>query len=257
MILITGYKGFIGQNMMKAFNNVRGYEWGEGYVDLTDVTHVIHLGAISSTACEDEMQLRLQNIDFSIGLLNRCAIREIPFQFASSASVYGPHATTFSESDPVAPANLYAKSKYAVESYIAHKEWPMPVQVFRYFNVYGPHEEHKDQPSPYTKFSIQAKTKGYIELFEGSENYKRDFVSVDVVIDIHKKLLDKSAKGVYNIGTGIAKSFRDVAEEVAAQYAVPIIEIPFPQHLSSSYQRYTKADMTKLNSTLRHYYGYT
>lgn len=250
MILITGYKGFIGRNMIEAFSDARGYEWGDGYVDLSDVSHVIHLGAISSTACEDEAALKLQNVDFTIGLLNRCAIREIPFQFASSAAVYGTHATTFCETDIVAPANAYARSKYAVESYIAHKDWPMPVQVFRYFNVYGPYEEHKDQPSPYTKFSLQAKHKGYIEVFEGSEDYMRDFVPVEQVVATHKKMLDKSAKGVYNIGSGIAKSFRAVADEVAAHFGVPVVEIPFPEHLRNTYQRYTKADMRKTNSVL-------
>ena len=76
------------------------------------------------------------------------------------------------------------------------------VQGFRYFNVYGPNENHKgNQASPIHKFTEQAKT-GKIKLFENSENYKRDFVCVSDICEVHEKMLDINEKGVYNIGTG-------------------------------------------------------
>jgi nucleoside-diphosphate-sugar epimerase len=149
-ILITGHRGFIGQNMMAALPDAVGYEWGDGPLSLEGIDRVVHLGAISSTACNDLYRLQTQNVDFTLDLLARCAAREIPLQFASSASVYGPKAKTFREADPVAPSNLYAQTKHAIEEYILSRDWPMPVQAFRYFNVYGPHEDHKDQPSPYS-----------------------------------------------------------------------------------------------------------
>jgi nucleoside-diphosphate-sugar epimerase len=107
-ILITGHKGFIGQNMMAALPGAVGHEWGDGHWSLDGIDRVIHLGAISSTACTDDKKLREQNIDSSIDLLYMCASRKIPFQFASSAGVYGPNNTTFRETDRPDPRTLYA-----------------------------------------------------------------------------------------------------------------------------------------------------
>ena len=120
-VLITGHKGFIGQNMMAALPGAVGYEWGDGSVPLRGIERVLHLGAISSTACGDLEKLRVQNIKFSIDLLYACAAREIPFQFASSASVYGPNNATFRETDKPDPRTPYAQSKAFVEQVILSK----------------------------------------------------------------------------------------------------------------------------------------
>lgn len=246
--LITGHKGFIGQNMMAALPGSVGYEWGDGSVPLDGITRVVHLGAISSTACSDWAQLQKQNVDFSIDLLNACASRRIPFQFASSASVYGCHATTFSEEDTPDPQTLYARSKWMVEEYILSRDWPMPVQAFRYFNVYGPHEDHKDQPSPHTRFRRQAEELGRIEVFEGSDEIYRDFVPVERVIEIHNRFFDMNLSGVYNLGTGKAMSFMDVARTVALDTNAEIVTVPMPNIVG--YQRYTQADMKKTHNKL-------
>ena len=245
-ILITGHKGFIGQNMMEAMPGSVGYEWGDGPVSLEGIHHVIHLGAISSTACRDWDKLKRQNVDFSIELLNACDERNISFQFASSASVYGPEAKTFKETDTPNPSNDYAKSKYLVEQYINSKSWRIPIQVFRYFNVFGKYEEHKDQPSPHTKFRLQKERLGRIEIFEGSENFKRDFIPVERIVEVHKKMLDIRGVDTYNLGTGKAVSFKSIAEEIAE--GAPVVEVPFPN--ISSYQTFTQADTTKLDRTL-------
>jgi ADP-L-glycero-D-manno-heptose 6-epimerase len=246
--LITGHKGFIGQNMMAALPGAAGYEWGDGPVSLEGIDRVIHLGAISSTACKDLDRLREQNINFSVDLLNACAARKIPFQFASSAGVYGPGNTTFRETDTPDPQTPYAKSKLAVEHIIRARRWPMPVQVFRYFNVYGPHEEHKDQPSPHSRFRLQAAATGQIEVFEGSEAILRDFVPVERVVEVHKCFFDLDVSDVYNLGTGKAQSFMDVARSVALETNAEIVTVPMPE--ISGYQKYTRADMTKTNALL-------
>jgi ADP-L-glycero-D-manno-heptose 6-epimerase len=246
--LITGHKGFIGQNMMAAPPGSVGYEWGDGPVSLNGIKRVIHLGAISSTACTDWDKLQEQNVDFSIALLDACAARKIPFQFASSASVYGPNNRTFREDDTPDPVTPYARSKHMVEQYIAMRDWPMPVQVFRYFNVYGPHEHHKDQPSPFSRFRLQAAATGWIEVFEGSEEIYRDFVPVERVVEVHKRFFDLDVSGVYNLGTGKAQSFMDVARTVALETNAEIVTVPMPE--ISGYQRYTQADMTKTNALL-------
>ena len=97
---------------------------------------------------------------------------------------------------------------------------------------------------------MQAINNGVIKLFKGSENYFRDFVPVETIIDTHIKFLDVKESGIWNIGTGKVKSFQEVAEEIAFLYNVGIVYIDMPDNLKSSYQEYTKADLTKLNRTL-------
>lgn len=249
-ILITGYKGFIGQNMVKAFadHELSVCEWGDEY-SLYGIDRVIHLGAISDTRCNDWVALRKQNVSFTINLMERCQFYKVPLQIASSASVYGPNNTTFRETDPVNPANLYAESKALIEQYFHTMKPVSPIQIFRYFNVYGPHEDHKgDQASPFHKFREQAKT-GTIKIFEGSENFRRDFIHVDEVIKVHRKLLIFLGSGIWNVGTGKTMSFADVARLAAEEFSAKIETIPMP--ILNGYQKYTCADMTKLDAVLK------
>ena len=246
MILITGHRGFIGKNMMAAFPSARGYEWGDGKVDLTGISRVIHLGAITDTQCEDWKLLAERNVNFTKNLLHECASCRIPIQIASTAAVYGD-GKIFRE-EMANPLNDYAISKRIIELYAIDRDWPMPVQLFRYFNVYGPHEEEKIQASPFTRFRRQAAAIGMIEVFEGSEDIKRDFVPVDRVIEIHRRFFDLDVSGVYNLGTGVAMSFMDVARTVARETGAEIVEVPMPK--LKGYQRFTQADMTKTNALL-------
>jgi ADP-L-glycero-D-manno-heptose 6-epimerase len=246
-ILVTGYKGFIGQNLVPHLeligHNVTGFEWGDVYPDIKQYDQVIHLGAISSTTELNVEKVIAQNYRFSCNLLDLCISYKIPFQYSSSASVYGLNQQ-FKETSPVDPRTPYAWSKYMFELYAEGKE----VQGFRYFNVYGPHEGHKgSQASPYHQFTEQALNKRVINVFENSENFLRDFVPVKTVIDAHVRFMELKVSGIWNVGTGKAKSFLDVAGEVAEKYNASIEYIPFPEHLKHSYQRYTCADMTDFN----------
>jgi ADP-L-glycero-D-manno-heptose 6-epimerase len=249
-ILVTGYKGFIGQNMIEALtpnHDLVLYEWGDGKVNLDNVDRVIHLGAISSTTCTDVKALKLQNYDFSVKLVLDCITRKIPIQLASSASVYGITNTSFLETDKLAPCNLYAKSKAAIEEFCNRVYGSGVVQVFRYFNVHGPHEEHKgEQASPYYKFSKQLKETGKIKLFKGSDKFYRDFVPVETIIKTHIKFFKIKESGVWNIGTGKPKSFLDVAVEIGGD----IEWVDMPDVLKGSYQTYTCANLNKLKTTL-------
>ena len=248
-ILITGHRGFIGQNMMKAFgSDAVGHEWGDGEPNLDGIERVIHLGAISSTACRDWDALLQQNVISSVRLITACEERGIPIQIASSAAVYGPDNTTFVETDKPQPLNPYALSKFIVEKYVERHNWSIPVQLFRYFNVYGTHEDHKDQPSPHSLFRRQAAADGVIRVFEGSEGVFRDFVPVERLIEVHKRFFDLDVCGVYNLGTGNVQSFMDVATSVAIETNAEIVTVPMPE--ISGYQRYTRADMTKTNAML-------
>lgn len=258
-ILVTGYKGFIGQNMCNALDynnidytvfdikdaairpkdlNINAYDW------------VIHLGAISSTTETDIHKIMDLNVSWSIELFEECKRYNTNLQWSSSASVYGKRSKQegkFKERDTCNPKNYYAMSKYLIEKYIEKSTYTNIVQGFRYFNVYGDYEGHKgSQASPVHQFTKQAKETGIIKIFEGSDNYFRDFVQVDTITDTHIKMLSVKKSGIYNIGSGTAKSFLSVAQEIANKYGAKIEEISFPKHLENHYQSYTCSDNTKI-----------
>lgn len=254
-ILITGYKGFIGQNMVNALkkkHKLTLFEWGEPLPDLKNYDWCIHLGACSSTTETDVDKVLSQNYDFTRYLLNICNDNGVNFQFASSASVYGL-GTEFKETSKPSPQSPYAYSKYLVERYVQgfSDKWGITVQIFRYFNVYGPFEDHKgDQASPYHKFEKQAKETGIIKLFENSDRYLRDFVPVDRVVEVHEKMMEKNISGLWNLGTGRATSFSSVARMIADKYNARVELIPMPPEVKKQYQEYTCADLTKLRGIL-------
>ena len=216
-------------------------------ISIMEQDWVIHCGAISSTAERDVEKIMRQNVDFTRQLYDACRVYGVNFQFSSSASLYGL-GTNFKEDAPVDPRTPYAWSKYLSERYINNYPGGGTVQIFRYFNVYGPEgEEHKgSQASPFYRFKKQAEEFGTIKVFEGSENYHRDFIHVDDVVHYHLKfLLKDNIGGTYNIGTGSTLSFLDVAQHIAKKNYCDIKYIPMSDELKASYQKYTCADMTK------------
>jgi ADP-L-glycero-D-manno-heptose 6-epimerase len=126
-------------------------------------------------------------------------------------------------------------------------------QIFRYFNVYGPEgEEHKgDQASPFYKFTKQARGGiGKIQVFDGSNNYHRDFIHVSQIVNMHLRFLEVKESGTWNFGTGSTRTFLDVATEIGKKYPSQISFVSMPKELEESYQKYTCADMTKTLTTL-------
>jgi ADP-L-glycero-D-manno-heptose 6-epimerase len=137
------------------------------------------------------------------------------------------------------------------------KDFKINIQGFRYFNVYGNGEDHKgDQMSPVSKFTKQAKANQDIKLFENSENYKRDFVSIEDVCKIHEKMLDVDQSGIFNVGTGEAVSFKTIAYKIAYKYGVGVDLIPMPKEIAKNYQAYTCADNKKLQDILNYEFEY-
>lgn len=254
-ILITGYKGFIGQNLfshLQQKHKVYGYDWGDDAFSVKDYDWVIHLGAISSTTETNFEKIFNQNLKFTIDLFNECIRHGVNMQFASSASLYGKNSN-FEESSILNPLTLYAWSKFLAEKYLLeHNHNDIIVQIFRYFNVYGPNEKHKrNQASPHSQFTEQAKTTGIIKLFKNSENYYRDFIHVNDVIKYHELFLDINKSDVWNIGTGKATSFYSVAKQIQKEYNCKIEFIDMPDNIKNSYQIYTKANLNKLHKTLK------
>ena len=249
-ILVTGYKGFIGQNMVNALqeHDLSFYEWGETIPDIRGLDWVIHLGANSSTTESNVEKLTEQNYDFSRWLINECQLYNVNLQYSSSASIYGLYKN-FEEDAPANPLSPYAWSKFLFDRYVKgfKDRWTITVQGFRYFNVYGPHEDHKgDQASPYHKFEKQAKETGVIKLFEGSDRFCRDFVHVNTVIDVHKTFFNVTESDIWNVGTGHATSFESIARQISEVYGARVEYIPMPDSVKNQYQRYTCADITKL-----------
>ena len=256
-ILLTGYKGFIGSNMLDALkeHEVTTFEWGETLPSIKGHDWVVHMGANSSTTERNIEKIMHQNVDFSVWLLNQCIKHGIDLQYSSSASVYGMRKENFKEDQPVDPRNPYAWTKYLFERHVSNIEPKalkgIRVQGFRYFNVYGKGEDHKEgQASPYHTFAKQYRETGKIKLFENSENYLRDFIPVEQVCKTHIDFFDVKESGVWNVGTGTPKSFLDVALSIAPVEAIEYI--PMPEKLRDSYQSYTCADMSKTLESLQH-----
>ena len=256
-ILVTGHKGFIGSNialyLQSQGHEVEGWEYVPNTIPSTeDYDWCIHTGAISSTTYTDVNQILEQNFEFTVRLAQVCENFGTNLQYASSASVYGP-TEHFTEDGPLLPQSPYAWSKYLFDRFLGQfqDEFAITVQGFRYFNVYGQGESHKgDQASPYTKFTQQAKETGYINLFEDSEKYRRDFVCVDDICRLHEKMFDVDHSGIFNAGTGRSVSFSTVAKTIADKYDAKINLIPMPDNLKSQYQKYTCANLDKLNTVV-------
>ena len=255
-VLVTGYKGFIGQNLVQyIYDNtdwsVELYEWGDTNMpSIMEQNWVIHIGAISSTTERDLDKVMRQNVDFTRQIFNDCKTYGVNLQYSSSASLYGM-GNDFNETAQLDPRTPYAWSKYLCEYHHRQNQGGNIVQGFRYFNVYGNHEEHKgSQGSPVSQFSSQAKN-GKIKLFHNSDYYLRDFVAVEDVCRVHVEYIKRvKASGIWNLGTGKATSFQSVADLISKKYSASIEYIDMPEILKSSYQAYTCADTSKLENSI-------
>ncbi|WCE29863.1 ADP-glyceromanno-heptose 6-epimerase [Vibrio sp. SCSIO 43137] len=227
--------------------------------DFGPIEAVFHEGACSATTEWDGKYMMLNNYEYSKELLHYCLEREIPFLYASSAATYGDTDTFIEEKKYEGALNVYGYSKQQFDNYVrrlwqdaeAHGEKLSQVTGFRYFNVYGPREEHKgSMASVAFHLNNQMNANENPKLFEGSENFRRDFVYVGDVADVNLWFLQNGHSGVFNLGTGNAESFEEVAKAVIKHHGKGEVEsIPFPDHLKGAYQEYTQADLTKLRAT--------
>ncbi len=259
MILLTGYKGFIGSHFLKYLENeaerdVIGIDMDNAWDFMAkfngwkNVDLIIHNGAISATTEKNWMKISHYNQTFTAHLFAHAIEHKIPIKYASSASVYGNQTK---ECRKINPLNQYAISKLIIDYYVLDNlDRFESIQGFRYFNVYGTGEDHKgDQASPVSKFTKQIRETGKLKLFEGSDKFYRDFVCVNDVVNI--VMNNDAPSGIYDIGTGKPISFQRVAELVAKKEGGEIEMIPFPDHLKGKYQDYTCADMEWLNYRLK------
>lgn len=233
---------------------IRRVEAGDLFAKKIDA--VFHQGACSTTTEWNGRFMMDVNFDYSKRLLHYCMERKIPFFYASSASVYGAGNNFAIERRNERPINAYAFSKLMFDQYVRRylPDSKSPVVGLRYFNVYGSREQHKgSMASVIYHFHQQLAAGDSVNLFSGSDGYDdgeqlRDFVHVDDITSVNLWLLEHAGvSGIYNLGTGAARSFNDVANAVIAWHGRGAIKyIPFPDALRDSYQSYTQADITTL-----------
>lgn len=218
---------------------------------------IFHQGACSATTEWDGRFMMKNNYEYSKSLLQWSQNRGVPFIYASSASVYGLGQNGFREERVCeCPINMYAYSKFQFDQYVRGLAGTLKHQVvgLRYFNVYGPREAHKgDMSSTAFKFNQQISASGKARLFAGSGGYSdgeqlRDFVYVQDCVDVNLWFLDHpDISGIFNLGTGKAQSFNEMANAVIDWHGRGAIEyIPFPESLKGAYQSFTQADLTLL-----------
>ena len=289
MIILTGGAGFIGSNFLKFLNN-KGIEdiiivdnlgssikWknliGRKFIDIIhksefldikenfkNVEAIFHFGACSRTTETDINYLIENNYHYSIELAKFALENNARFMYASSASTYGDGSKGYSDEifDELEPLNGYGFSKHLFDLWVIRQKLDKVFLGLKFFNVFGPNELHKDDmASMVTKAYFQIKNTGKIKLFKSyNPNYAdgeqvRDFIYVKDAIDIVWKLYQHNIAGIYNIGTGKARSWNDLAKAVFKAMGIePNIEyIDMPEDLKKQYQYYTQADTSKLTAT--------
>ena len=235
------------------------------------VRAVLHQGACSDTMETDGHYMMENNFRYSLALLDWCQAGKIPFLYASSAATYGGGNDFREERAFEAPLNVYGYSKFLFDQIVRRRLATATAQIagFRYFNVYGPRETHKGRMASVAFHHYhQFRDNGRVKLFEGCDGYangeqKRDFVYVGDVTKVNLFFLDHPEKsGIFNVGTGHAQSFNELAaanvnscRALKGKAAEPLdvllkqgfIEyIPFQEALKGKYQSFTQADLTKL-----------
>ncbi len=234
-----------------------------------DIESVFHMGAISATTERDADLIVRTNIRLSLDLWNWCAENGAPLIYASSAATYGDGARGFADDDSIPglatlrPMNAYGWSKHAFDRRVARivsENGPQPPHWagLKFFNVYGPNEYHKGgQVSVALKNFREISETGKAVLFRSHHpdypdgGQKRDFVWVGDCVNIALWLSETpSASGIFNVGTGRARTFADLAGAVfAAMGRKPTIEfVDTPEAIRDRYQYFTEADMGRLQS---------
>lgn len=227
---------------------------------------IFHMGAISSTEETDKSKLDRQNVQYSQKMWNYCLKNKVPFLYASSASTYGNGENGFSDDPSIIPSlkplNLYGKSKKEFDEWVLNqvtlKKTPDQWAGFKFFNVYGQGEEHKEgQKSVVWKAKDQIEKTGRVRLFQ-SHNPKfedggqsRDFVFVQDICKIMNFFWkNRAPNGIYNAGSGKARSFKDLvlATATAMKKECQIDYIPTPEPLREHYQYFTQADLSRLRA---------
>lgn len=228
------------------------------------VDAVFHMGACSATTEKDMDYLLRNNVHYSMDVFKFCTKGHIPLIYASSAATYGNGENGYEDSEDslnnLRPINKYGYSKQFFDSWVLkQKKMPPFWAGLKFFNVYGPQEYHKDEmKSVVAKALLQIQDTDTLKLFKsyregiGDGEQQRDFVYIKDVVDVCFHLYEtaeKSKSGIYNVGTGKARSFADLGKGVfkAMGYEKENFTwIEMPESIRDQYQYFTEATMSKL-----------
>ena len=231
-----------------------------------DIESIVHMGANSSTTEKDADHLIENNYEYSKSLASYSVENGIRFVYASSAATYGDGSLGFSDNEDeiqnLRPLNMYGYSKQLFDLWAVRNKLTGKIAGIKYFNVYGPNEYHKgDMRSVVSKAYDQINSTGKVKLFKSEHldykdgEQKRDFIYVKDAVDMTLFLLNnKDKNGIYNVGSGKARTWNDLVKAIFTALGKPVnIEyVDLPKALAKKYQYFTEADLSKIKKA-----GYT
>ncbi|AOY91378.1 ADP-glyceromanno-heptose 6-epimerase [Cupriavidus sp. USMAA2-4] len=303
-IIVTGAAGFVGSNLVKGLNErgedniiavdnltradkfhnlvdceIRDYLDKEDFLarlargEFGKIRAIFHEGACSDTMETDGRYMMENNFRYTQTLLRHCLDLGAQFLYASSAATYGASQTFREERAYEKPLNVYGYSKFLFDQVVRRTLPGALSQIvgFRYFNVYGPREDHKGRMASVAFHNFnQFRSEGIVKLFGEYGGYapgghSRDFISVEDVVKVNLFFLEHPDKsGIFNLGTGRAQPFNDIAttvvntlREAEGKPALSLAEmtqeglleyIKFPDALRGKYQCFTQSDMSRLRA---------
>jgi len=233
--------------------------------DLTNakIRAIVHIGARTDTTERDSAMLMKLNYDYTIRICKWALQKGVRFIYASSAAVYGDGSLGFSDADDLTPKlqplNAYAFTKWLFDHWSITNGVAKDIVGLRFFNVYGPNEYHKGRMASVVFNAFpRAMKEGNVQLFESDRSeiphgdQKRDFVYVrDVARMIQFFLKNEKQNGIYNVGSGAARTFNDLASALLQSCERPVSGIryiPMPADLKGKYQYFTEADLSRLRA---------
>ena len=280
MIVVTGAAGFIGYNIAKRLNlmgfkdlillddkekfpnpkkflnlEYRDYRHYTNLSDLKNIECIFHEGACSDTMEYNRDYMMEINFEYSKKIFEIAKMGASKFIYASSAAVYGLNQDSEEISANESPLNIYAESKLLFDKYIMSQDYP--AVGLRYFNVYGKGEEDKGKMASMAyKMNKEYLESNKISLFKGTGGYKdgeqkRDFIYIEDVVSINMFFMNESFHDVYNVGTGKAEPFNEIANNIFKYYNDKnrnFNYIDMPKNLLPKYQNFTEANISKLKS---------
>lgn len=238
------------------------FEWL--FREKRQIDFIFHIGARTDTTEFDYGIHQRLNVEYSQKVWNYCTIHNIPMVYASSAATYGAGELGYKDdhelSFRLSPLNPYGVSKNEFDKWVLHQGDHPPFWAgLKFFNVYGPNEYHKARMASVIWHSFnQIRKEGKVKLFKSHRpdfndgEQLRDFVYVKDVLKVCYWLMEhQPASGIYNLGTGTARTFNDLVKATFAglDHPVDIVYIDMPTDIRDTYQYFTEADMSKLRAT--------
>jgi ADP-L-glycero-D-manno-heptose 6-epimerase len=277
-ILVTGATGFIGNNLsnylikngyqvyhtcMSNENTTGGSCLGSDFANIDwktvgKIDAVLHQAAITDTLITDRKRMMQVNLLDSLTLFNQAIDQGCKvIVYASSCAVYGDAPAPFVEDGHKNPLNVYAESKHQLDDEAMKlNSKDVTVVGLRYSNVYGPGEKHKLHSASMVYQLAQQMKNGQAKLFEFGEQ-KRDFVCVDDVIAANMEALRGQVKGIFNCGSGVARSFNDIIGILNKLLKTSIKPTYIKNPHEKFYQNLTECNMQKSANQLGHKPKYT